>query len=379
MFQKQSFITVSAAALGLMALVLLGVSHYGGNVSGLLHMDVPFGETHQVPPGVVLYQDAAYDGMLYYQIMRDLPALFSGGEPSLDSPYRFQRILLPLVTYAVTFGHEAWFSFAMLVINLLVSLASLALMLRMTKGKTLHALTVVVNPAILVGILYMLTEPLSLFLIVLFFWYWERNQRQLNVATLLCLLLSLLARETTVFLIGLLFVWELWHKHWKQALLLVVPMILFTLWQWFLTMRLGGVPFQANSNVVSFPLHGPLQLLQWLTEGLTTYRLSGFALLVFVLAGCGVLSAEWMEKRLKIGLFAFLLTGLLVTMLSMHSHMWGAITSIGRVVTPVYPVFALYAAERDGKWQRFLSILLMIISIVAAIGIASVPHPYEIS
>jgi hypothetical protein len=182
-----------------------------------------------------------------------------------------------------------------------------------------------------------------------------------------------------VFLIGLLFVWFLWKRQWKDAALVLIPMALLVAWQYFLVMRLGAVAFQANGNVIDFPFLGPITLIHWLTEGLNSYRLSALGLLLFVIPLFIALGKEWLQKRLKIGVYAFLLTGLTCTMLSMDSHMWGAITSIGRVVTPIYPVYALYASERDTWVERSLSAILIVVSVVAAIGIAWVKHPFIIS
>lgn len=377
------FSSTRVATLGvfvsLVALTLFGVRQYDYNLSGLLHMDVPFGEAHQVPSGLVLYQDAAYDGMLYYQVARDIPALFTGGETSLQSPYRFQRIALPLLMYITALGNEHAFPFALVAINILASVASFALMLLLIRKVNIHAFTIVCNPAVLVGILYSLTEPLSLLLMVLFFVMWEQHARRLNGWMLLILLLSLLARETTVFLIGLLFVWFLWKRQWKDAVLVLIPMALFTAWQYFLVMRLGAVAFQANGNVIDFPFVGPITLIQWLLEGLNSYRLSALGVLFFVVPLLFAVGKEWVQRWRALDVYAFLLMGLTITMLCMDSHMWGAITSIGRVVTPIYPVYALYAAERDTWVERVLSAILIVVSVVAAIGIAWVKHPYVIS
>lgn len=373
---------LAGTALIFVTLVFLGVRHYGGNVSALLHMDVPFGERHQVPEGLVLYTDAAYDGMLYYQVARDLPALVSGQKPSLDSPYRFQRILLPVFAYAVVLGKGEYLPYALLLINLAAAIGSFVLMLLITKKPDVHALTVVLNPAILVGVLYSLTEPLSLFFMMVFFFIWEKRGRTLDILSIGALFLSLFARETTVFLIALLCVWFVWNRQWKQAFLVALPVLPFLLWQQFLTMRLGAVPFQANSNIMNIPFRGPLYMIKWIfsDDGIQRiYRLSSLGLLFFLVPLTAMLGKEWIDKKKSIGLYAFLLSGLTVIMFTMDAHMWGAITSIGRVVTPLYPVYALYAAERDTRMLRAISVILILVSLVAAVGIASVPHPFVLS
>lgn len=373
---------IACTAVLLAFIAFLGVRNYGGNPSALLHLDAVFGETHRVPPGIVLYEDGGYDGMLYYQVARDLPALFGGGQPSLDSPYRFQRILFPLLTYAVTVGNERAFPWAMLLINLACALGTLLVFLRILKKPSVHALTIVWNPAMLVGILYMLTEPLSLLFLALFFWRFEARHRRLDALSTSMLLLSLLARETTVFLIGLLLLWFLWKRQWKDVILALAPMALLALWQWFLVRRLGAAGFQANSNIINLPLLGPIKTIVWaFTDGglARFYRLASLCLLAFVLPLAWLLGKEGWKDKMRVDLPWVLLAGLTATMLCMHPHMWGALTSIGRVVTPFYPAYALYAADRDTPMLRRLSWWLIAFSAVAAIGIASVPHPYHLS
>lgn len=380
---KQTLSLLGFTAILLLAFVWLGVRQYDGNVSALLHMDRAFGERHAVPPGVVLYEDAGYDGMLYYQVARDLPALFAGRETSYDAPYRFQRILLPLLAYAAVLGQDRFLPYSLLAVNLLAALLSLALILPLTKGKRLHALTVVLNPAILVGVLYSLTEPLSILFIVLFFRVWLKRDPQLTALSLLLLFLSLLARETTVFLIALLGAWFFLHRQWKQMLLVTLPVFAFLPWQYYLTQRLGAVPFQASGQIMNFPLRGPVLLLRSLfTESGTMllYRLSSIGILLYVLSLCTALGRVWIDRRGRVGLFPFLVSGLAFIMLSMDATtIWGSITSIGRVVAPIYPVYALYASKRDTKAERLVSWILIAVSIVAAVGIASVPHPFTVS
>jgi hypothetical protein len=362
-----------------MGLVFLGVRNYGYNVSTLMHMDVPFGEHHDVPSGLVLYTDGAYDGMVYYQIARDLPALITGGETSFAEPYRFQRILLPLFAYITAFGQEAAFPYSLLFINLASAIGCLLLMAWTTRKFSIHTFAVVFNPAVLVGILYSLTEPLSLFFLTVFFWRWERQNRQLDAWTILALILSLLARETTLFLIALLLVWFLWRLQWRQFFLALIPLAFQALWQYVLVLRLGSVPLETGSHMLNYPFQGVSMLVSCLTEGLTLYRLSSASLLLFVALLSIMLGAEWLRSKQRVDFYCFLLTGLIGVMLCMDAHIWGALTSIGRVVTPVYAVYPLFAAARDTRMTRMLSGLLIGLSVIAAVGIASITHPFIVS
>jgi len=376
---KSAWILLTGTLVALLALIAVGVWQYGGNVSTLMHIDTVFGETHKVPEGIVLYKDGGYDGMLYYQVARDLPALFLGEKTSLDSPYRFQRILFPLLGFALALGNEQYFPFTFLLLNLLASLGSLVFFLCMRKKIDIHTLTVICNPAILVGILFSLTEPVSFFFMMLFFLLWQRSSRTITVAGITALTLSLFARETTIFLIGMLLLWSLWYKQWRSILLLCIPVVLLIFWQYFLELQFGTIGFQADSNLVDLPFVGPWHALLWAWQhtGLTRfYRLSSVALLSFLLPLTFLLGKEWIQKRQRITFFPFVLSGLAAAMLSMDAHIWGVITSVGRVVTPIYPVYALFAAERDTKTLRVLSWILVLTSVIAAIGIALQVHPF---
>jgi hypothetical protein len=54
-------------------------------------------------------------------------------------------------------------------------------------------------------------------------------------------------------------------------------------------------------------------------------------------------------------------------------------TSIGRVITPVYPLFLFAAAERDTWIARGLAVIVLILGLATAIGLALSVHPYLIS
>jgi hypothetical protein len=379
---RKLLLSLVLAGAALASLVAINVSQYGWNVSGLLHLDVPAGESYGVPAGVVLYTDGAYDGMLYYQVARDLPALIAGTPTRLDSPYRFQRIVLPLLTYAVTLGNERAFPAALLLLNIAASLGALALYLLITKRADVHAATVILNPAILVGVLYSLTEPMSIFFMMLFFWLWLKNGQRLTWLSLAAITLSLFARETTIFLIALLMLWSVCHKQWKQAALILLPIGVLAAWQYLLVLQLGAAGFQANGNIIDLPFQGPYKALVWAftDDGIRRmYRLASLALFAFLAALCVMLAKQWRRERARIPVFAFLLSGLCATMLSMDAHMWGAITSIGRVVTPLYPVYALYSHSRDTRQVRAVSWMLICVSVVTAVGIAFIGHPYIVS
>src|SRR3989344_2496472 len=121
--QKKTLIGI---ALVFIALVLLAISRYEWNVSALLHVSHDFGETYDVPSGIVLYEKG-YDGMLYYQIARDVPEIIfgTGQSETYDNVYRAQRILLPLFGFLLSFGKDFLLPYAFLFINIASILGAL--------------------------------------------------------------------------------------------------------------------------------------------------------------------------------------------------------------------------------------------------------------
>lgn len=369
-------------ACGLAAIALFGTRQYGWNPSAFLHMDAAFGEAHGVPPGLVLYRDGGYDGMLYYQVARELPALSRGEELSLDSPYRFQRILLPLLSYGLAFGDDARIPAAMLAVNAAAILGTLAAIIAATKRVSVHALASVLNPAALVGMLYMLTEPLSMFFLALFFARWTSNGRRIDGWGVGALLLSLFARETTLFAIGLLMVWYAWRRQWRPVFLLAIPLACFAAWQGILAVAAGAVPLETGGNMVGFPFSGPFMAIRWAfeDEGLRrAYRLTSLGLLAFVLGVAWVLASDARRAFRERDPSWLVLAGLTAVLFCMHAHIWGVITSIGRVVAPFYPAYALYASSRDTRFLRLLSLFLALLSVAAAVGVAAIRHPFIVS
>jgi len=380
MTDKVFWRTLGACAFFLVFLVCLATSRYEGNVSALLHVGREFGEAHAVPSNVVLYKDGGYDGMLYYQITRNIPQFFDGGittPPMFDNAYRWQRILLPLSTYILSLGKEQLFPLMIFLINAAAVLGTLALFLQHTKRFSIHALTLVFNPAALVGILFALTEPLSLFFITAFLVLWEKRGRRIDWQQIALLTLAVFARETAVFLIVLLFLWSVWKKYKRDAALLAATAIPFLAWQGILTLRFGKFPVNTGTNMIGIPFSGPLNLLQCSLPDLNVYRLSAVCLLIFIVAVAVSLFRRWQKGERNVLLF--LLSGLIGVMFIMDAHIWGVITSIGRVVTPFYPVYAFAAIQKDTWLEKSLSAILIGISILAAIGIALSTHPFILS
>ena len=382
--------TLLGIGLVLVALVLLAISRYDWNMSALLHMSRDFGQTYDAPKGTVLYEDGGYDGMLYYQIARDIPEILFGNTqtsqrdvstaPLYGNVYRAQRILLPLFAFTLSFGKDVLLPYALLLINIASVIGALALAFAYQRKVSIGALAIALNPAALVGILFSLTEPLSLFFITLFLFLWKRAGERITFWSAVTLALAMLARETTVFLILPLAVFSLLKKEWKNTFFCLLSLIPFALWTLFLVDRFGALPLETSAGMLNIPFSGPLDLLQRsLAENITAYRLSSLSFLVLFFLPLALIEVYRWWKGREGGMLGSLLLVLIVAMLCLDAHIWGVITSIGRAVTPLYPVFAFKAMEEGGRMERTLSGSLILVSIVAAVGIALVTHPFTLA
>ena len=190
----------------------------------------------------------------------------------------------------------------------------------------------------------------------------------------------MLARETTVFLILPLAVFSLLKKEWKNTFFCLLSLIPFALWTLFLVDRFGALPLETSAGMLNIPFSGPLDLLQRsLAENITAYRLSSLSFLVLFFLPLALIEVYRWWKGREGGMLGSLLLVLIVAMLCLDAHIWGVITSIGRAVTPLYPVFAFKAMEEGGRMERTLSGSLILVSIVAAVGIALVTHPFTLA
>src|SRR3989344_7707410 len=286
--------TLLGITLVLIALVLLAISRYDWNVSALLHVSRDFGQTYDAPEGTVLYEDGGYDGMLYYQIARDIPEILFGNTqtsqrdvstaPLYGNVYRAQRILLPLFAFTLSFGKDVLLPYALLLINIASVIGALGLAFASQRKVSIGALAIALNPAALVGILFSLTEPLSLFFITLFLFLWKRNGERMNILQVLALALALLARETTLFLILPLAFFCILKKEWRNAFLSLLSLLPFFLWTLFLTNRFGELPFDTSAGMLNIPFSGPIMLLKNVAAEPSSYLLSALSLfLLFVL------------------------------------------------------------------------------------------------
>jgi hypothetical protein len=348
--------------------------------SSLFHIDQTIAGKNALPAGTVILEVPAYDGAGYYQIARTLPSVFTPSQwPILKNtpptPYAYQRFLLPLLAWIVVLGQEAAIPWAFLGINILAIVALAYFLHRRYPTQILSIVALCLCPAAIVGLHFSLAEPLTLLLTTLFVWRFNQTEK-IDTANLVLLSGLVLAREVMILFIGVLGLWLLYRKNWRSLALLLVPAAVFLTLHTLIYLMSDSIPFLWSTAKNTLPFEAMLTLITG-GYGYTKFTATSIPLAVFfVLPGLYWCLAEIKARRINFAVFGSLCFLGLMTL--MPDHIWSSITSIGRVITPVYPLVWISTQNRPGLLARSLQVSMLIIGGIAAVGLAGSVHPYHV-
>lgn len=366
----------------LAGILFLTLRPYGGNVSALFHLDQHTQETYGVTPNFVVLTIPGYDGEQYYEIARMMPKVFQPGRwPEMAATptlaYSFQRFLLPLTAYVFSAGQERFLPLTFLLIQILSLLWTCGVVVWAFPRKWFYGLALALCPAALLGLHFSLAEPLTLALLTTFLVrFIERTK--LHTLDILLLSLFVLTREVNILFIGTLFLYCVWKKRWQDCFLLIIPGATFIALHTLIYGIFNEIPFLWSTDKHAFPLSAIFDVLRG-AKGYNNLTLSSIALFLgFVLpAALWSVWNLWKKNMTSfLPLFSVIFFGL---MCLMPDHIWGSITSIGRVITPIYPLFLLQAAERDTLVARVLTASVMALGLGISLALALGTHPFILS
>ena len=387
MYLIRKFRTERPLQLSLLAIILgmvltATLQPYRSNITALFHMDTQLEEAFDLPAGFVVLDVPAYDGAQYERIARNIPRIANPSEwaalfQELPLSYAYQRILLPLAAFLLAFGRTELLPVSFLLIQILSLLGSAWLILKKYPKAILPAFALALSPAAMVGLHFSLAEPLTILLFTMFLLRFQ-EKKSLDAVSVLLLCLIVLAREVNVLFIDLLFLWFAWKRQWKSMLLTLIPGLVFIGWHAVIYGIFGDIPFLLSAGKRTLPLGAVIELLTG-QYGFNKLTYSSIALFLgFVLPAVVWILLRLFKHRdwnfLPLATLAFL--GL---MLTMPDHIWGSITSIGRVITPVYPLFVMTTLSRSGRFPLFINVTMLILGLSAAIGLALSIHPYHLA
>lgn len=373
--------TVAAVIGGVLALTL---APYGGNSTALFHMDAFRAARFRPPPGFVVLQIPGYDGMEYYGLARDLPAFFSAeGRARLGvtptRAYAAQRILLPALSALLAFGRTRALPIVFLAINVAALLATCAVVLRWKRHAALYAIALALSPAALIGLHFSLAEPLTLLLVTTFLVRFCRSgDARITASSALLLSAATLSREVNILLVAFFVAWCGMRRQWRSLLWLALPIAVFLAWHGTLRAIFDTVPFLWSAGKRAFPGSAATAVLFGL-RGYDALRLSSIALILGFVLPATVLSVAHVRRTGLRDPLPLLVGAFLAVMWTMPDHIWGSITSIGRVITPVYPATLLLCAQRDAWVDRLLAAAILAIGIAASVALALIPHAFQLA
>ena len=373
-----------AAAVGLILALLLTLTlaPYRGNITALFHADGYLASRRPLPPGFVTLSVPGYDGMEYYQIARNIPRIVRStrwGELLHTPPgsYAYRRMLLPATAWLLALGSERSLPYAFLCVNLAAILSTAVLIARRTRGQWLPVLALALGPAETVALHFSLSEPLTILLVTLLLLRFERSKR-MALADALLLALAVFSREVNILFPLAAAVYFVWRREWRSALWMLVPIAAFMALHGLIFAIFREVPFLMSAEKSTLPLKAIAGLLAG-EQGYNRLTLSSIPLFLFFVLPATVAMALTVLREKTIGFTSWMLSAFLLTMLAMPDHIWGSITSIGRVITPVYPLFIFWTIEQPTFFSRAMCAALIALGLGAGLGLGLSIHPYLLS
>lgn len=365
----------------LSAVLALEVKPYDFRLTAVFHMDARTATGNPMPKDFVILSIPSYDGAQYYQVARNMPRIVNPTRWSEllhrnPGSYAYQRFLLPLLAFLLSFGNVALLPYAFVGINMLALLLTAILLLK-HNIKPIYALALSLSPAAMLAMHFTLAEPLTILLIA-FTLLRYRKSGSFGPWEVLALSLAVLAREVNILFVLYLVGWSVLQRNWSDVAKLLIPAATFLCWHTILFGIFSNIPFFTSTMARQFPGSAAFDLVVG-RSGYDAMSLSSIALItLFVLPGLTFAIRDIATRRkadvLSLGAVAFF-----CLMLLMPKYIWGSITSIGRVITPVYPLTVLLLAHRDSPLTRMLAIGILVLGLVTGVGLALILHPFTLA
>jgi hypothetical protein len=250
-------------ALGALAIYLAAIMpalvRHGLDSSVFIVAGDRFVDTSKLPSPIYVRQKSqGYDGQFYYRLALapfDLRQPLDGIE--LDAPaWRMQRIVYPVLAWALSFGRPQLVPLALLVLNLIGIGCVAAFAVRLTQRLALPPLVpfaIVLWPGFLVTLTHDTTEILSaaLILAALDCYFAGRLVTFAVVGAL-----ATLTRETGVFILGGLLVYEGFRANWRAAAACLASLGPFVIWHQLQSMLWGTSTASVAANTTTWPFFG---------------------------------------------------------------------------------------------------------------------------
>ena len=330
---------VAVTYIVLIILITL-IHHY--NVIHYIHIGTKFSQ-HD-PKGF-----GGYDGQFYYQLARDP---FHAYQFMDDPPYRYQRIIYPLVVRLLSLGQTALIPYMLLLVNCLSSVLSVEIVARLLKK---HGMSPWFSLALgfyfgqTSAFIFDTTEPFTYLLVCLGLLLIE--EEYLTAATI-SMGLAVLSRETAIlFPIGYT-VFYLLRGRWKDmARFVILALLPLPIWYAVLWKIFGSTGLTYAPPFEHIPFGG---LFTFLYNPTLFWSLIGL-MFVPTIGGCifaasEILKRHWNKAYL---LLIWLLHLVLVTFMAQSSYQ--EFVSAGRISSGIVLATLLYGWQTRNKTLLWIS------------------------
>lgn len=243
---------IAIALIVINALVIFSIRPYGYRASSMIRIsqnEMEGAVPEYFQKGMVIFDDkGGYDGQFYYYAARD-PFLTEG---LFKNPYRQQRILYPLLSWAAAFGNETLIPYTMYLVNLASVALGMYFFILILKGYSLSpywSLFYGLSPPSIMTIQYDLPSPLSMFLIIAAVYFYLRDK---YITTSVLFSLAFLTREDSIVVFAPLLLFDfLKHRRFLRVFVFAASLVPFFLWQAFLRIKLGALPTGTSASVIN--------------------------------------------------------------------------------------------------------------------------------
>ena len=287
-------------AIGIVLLYLIAIApalvRHGFDASVFIVAGDQFVDRAQLASPIIVRPNSdGYDGQFYYRLALapfDLSASVNG--VTFDAPpWRMQRIVYPLLAWALSLGQPWLVPMALLCVNLigigLVALFALRLSRRLDLPDWLP-LAITLWPGFIVTLTHDTTEIISavLLLAAIDQYFANRLWRFAALGALGCL-----TRETGLFAVGGLLLYELWRRNARAVVACAAALAPALVWRELQRLLWGASLSSSVAGNVSWPLLGVIQAMASMIRGdyVAIPGLKGIVLRGFAFVSAGLLVA----------------------------------------------------------------------------------------
>lgn len=322
-----------------------------------------------------------YDGQIFYYYARTM-WMKDRWPQGFSNAYRAPRAGFPLLASLIPLPGNSGQAYAMILTQiLLVSLGVWCFAALLPEGSRWMAALYALSPFQLQAFLYLVSDSVMISLFVTGLYLSRRPGLGAVAGSWISFSLAILTKESSLFLLFPIGLFALVRMQLRLALVVLFSLLPSLFWQLYLYQAHGMLPASILSIFLS-PLSGIAGVFDYTWQLLWQRPFAGgeFArqsakwLLIALIPAAGWFSLRsffgavetWRDRKTPLPYYAGSLFVLLSILIADYSYFWGIFENVGRMFTPLVPVFLLgaAAAPRSRSFHAACVILLFLAALV---------------